>query len=175
MKRIGSTLVVLALVSATAYYVFTHPSLSRVERLRSEVDKLREDNERLAEQNEKLEERVGALDEDERLAERRARESSGLARSDEVIFEFDDEDDEEVRVDVALVVESNAVRLAGEEVAVDELDEALTALHEDVPRARLEVRFGDKTDELRRQRVREVVEEAPIKEVEVRSDESAER
>ncbi|MFW5966304.1 MAG: hypothetical protein ACOCV2_02245, partial [Persicimonas sp.] len=67
MNRVGLTLLVLAITSATAYYVTTHPSWEQAERLEEEVDELRKKNERLAEQNEELERAVEELDEEGRL------------------------------------------------------------------------------------------------------------
>lgn len=161
MKRLGLTLLALAVISGIAYYVFTHPNLDRAERLQEEVDKLREENRELADHNEQLEERVVALRDDPRLAERKARESSGLARPNEVVFQFD-EPDEQVEVNVTLDVLAGELHLAGNELELDGLSEALASLEGDVPNAQLSVSFDDDVDALRRQQVRDIVAESPF-------------
>ena len=161
MKKVAITLLVLAVISGAAYYVFTHPGLDRAERLESEVAKLREENRKLADKNEELEERVVALKEDPRLAERKVRESIGFVRPDELIFQFE-KPDEEVEVNVVLEVGEDELELAGQKIRVADLAESLKALQKDVPTASLTVAFGEKTDALRRQRVRDVVEASEL-------------
>jgi cell division protein FtsB len=161
MKRLGLTLLALAAISAIAYYVFTHPSLDRAEHLQGEVDKLREQNRELADKNERLEEKVVALRDDPRLAERKARESSGLARPGEVVFQFD-EPEEAVEVSVRLEVGPDGMQLAGRALSIDELADRLAGLEDDVPNARLRVRFDEEIDTLERQQVRDIVAESHL-------------
>jgi cell division protein FtsB len=161
MKRLGLTLVVLAVISAMAYYVFTHPNLDRAERLEHEVSKLREQNDDLEEQNAQLEDEVVALRDDPRLAERKARETSGLARPNEVVFQFD-KPDEEVEVNVGLAVHTDRLELAGNTLNIDELGRGLVALIEDVPTARLRVKFDQEVDALRQQQVRDAIAESAL-------------
>lgn len=161
MKRLGLTLVVLAVISGIAYYVFTHPNLDRAERLQGEVQKLREQNRKLADKNERLEKKVVALRDDPRLAERKARESSGLARPNEVVFQFD-KPKEDVEVSVELKVGTDSLELAGKKLQIDHLDQGLAALKKDVPRAHLTVRFDKDVDALREQRVRDTVADSAL-------------
>jgi cell division protein FtsB len=161
MKRLGLTLVVLAVISAATYYVFTHPNLDRAERLEHEVEKLRVQNDELAEENDQLEKKVVALRDDPRLAERKARETSGLARPNEVVFQFD-QPDEEVEVGVTLTVRADELELAGNTLHIDQLDEGLEALIEDVSNARLSVKFDEEVDALRQQQVRDAVAKSAL-------------
>ena len=161
MKRLGLTLLVLAVISGIAYYVFTHPSLDRAERLQDEVENLREQNEELADENDELQKKVVALRDDPRLAERKARESSGLVRPNEVVFQFE-KPDEEVEVSVMLEVSVDALELAGKKLRIDQLRQGLVALDKDVPNARLRVEFDQKVDALRQQKVRDAVAESPL-------------
>jgi cell division protein FtsB len=161
MKKVALTLLVIAVISGAAYYVFTHPGLDRAERLESEVAKLREENRELADKNERLEKRVVALKEDPRLAERKVRESIGFVRPDELIFQFE-KPDAEVEVNVVLDVRADQLELAGQKIRIGDLAESLDALREDVPRASLTVEFSQDTDALRRQRVRDIVESSEL-------------
>jgi cell division protein FtsB len=161
MKKVAITLLVLAVISGAAYYVFTHPGLDRAERLESEVAKLREENRKLADKNDRLEERVVALKEDPRLAERKVRESIGFVRPDELIFQFE-EPDEAVEVNVVLDVRKDELELAGQKIRIGDLASSLEALREDVPTASLTVSFDEDADALRRQRVRDVVEKSAL-------------
>ncbi len=161
MKRLGLTLLVLAIISGTAYYVFTSPSLDQAERLQREVGKLRAQNHALADKNQRLEREVVALRDDPRLAERKARESSGLARPNEVVFQFD-KPDKAVEVSVMLKVHPKSLELAGKKLHVDRLDQGLVALKKDVPHAHLSVKFDAKVDALRQQRVRDIVGQSPL-------------
>ncbi|MFW5967388.1 MAG: hypothetical protein ACOCV2_07715, partial [Persicimonas sp.] len=117
---------------------------------------------------------VEELDEEGRLAERRARESSGLVRPGEVIFEFE-EDDEAAATEVTLEVEPDSASLAGREVAIDQLEERLAELDRELSRAHLTVRFAEKTDELRRQRVREAVADSAMSDADFETVEGPER
>ena len=161
MKRLGLTLVVLAVISGMAYYVFTHPNLDRAERLEKDVEKLREQNDELEEKNAQLEKKVVALRDDPRLAERKARETSGLARPNEVVFQFDTPE-EDVEVSVTLQVHTDRLELAGNTLSIDQLEEGLVALMDDVPNARLSVEFDEEVDALRQQQVRDAVADSPL-------------
>lgn len=161
MKRLGLTLLVLAVISGIAYYVFTHPSLDRAEALQGEVEKLREQNRELSEKNDQLEKKVVALRDDPRLAERKARESSRLARPGEVVFQFE-KPEEAVEVRVRLEVGAEGLELAGKKLHIDRLAEALVALDKDVEHARLSVEFDKEVDALRQQRVRDVVAQSTL-------------
>lgn len=161
MKKVALTLLVIAVISGAAYYVFTHPGLDRAERLEGEVQKLREENQKLADKNDQLEERVIALRDDPRLAERKVRESIGFVRPDELIFQFE-KPDQEVEVNVVLAIEEDQFNLAGQKVRIADLAKSLEALREDVPRATLQVEFAKDVDALRRQRVRDIVGDSSL-------------
>lgn len=161
MKRLGLTLLLVAVISGIAYYVLTHENLDRAEQLQREVDKLRDQNEALSDKNERLEQKVVALRDDPRLAERKARETSGLARPNEVIFQFD-RPDEDVEVSVELKVGAESLELAGKKLQIDQLDRGLEALRADIPKAHLSVRFDEEVDALREQRVRDIVAASPM-------------
>ncbi|MGM0558864.1 MAG: FtsB family cell division protein [Myxococcota bacterium] len=170
MKKVALTLLVLAVISGAAYYVFTHPGLDRAERLEGEVAKLREENRELADKNERLEDRVVALKDDPRLAERKVRESIGFVRPDELIFQFE-EPDEEIEVNVVLDVREDELELAGQKIRMADLAKSLDALREDVPTATLTVSFDEQADALRRQRVRDVVEDSALAPAEYEGEE----
>jgi cell division protein FtsB len=161
MKRLGLTLLVLTMISATAYYVFTHENIERAARLEREVDKLRRKNAELAAANEEMERTVVALRDDPRLAERRARANSRLARPGEVIFQFG-KPEESVEVQVLLKVRPDSLRLAGKTLLIDQLASGLDRLRQDVPNSTLRVRFEKGVDALREQRVRDIVAESPM-------------
>ena len=165
MKRLGLTLLVLAVISGIAYYVFTHPNLDRAERLEREVDKLRDQNQELADKNDRLQRKVVALRDDPRLAERKARESGGLARPNEVVFQFD-KPEQQLEVSVSLKVGADELELAGKKLTVDQLAKGLAAVDKDVPNARLRVSFDDEVDALRQQKVRDAVAKSPLSDAE---------
>lgn len=152
---------VLVLVSIT-YFVMTHPNLEKLEHLNGELQKLKNENSKLADQNAKLEEEILALRDDPRLAERRAREAAGLARPGEVIYQFD-EPDVPIEVAVKMVVTTDAIELAGKEVEIDNLADALVELRRQLPGARVELDVADGVDPIRRQRIADVVEAADKK------------
>ena len=164
MKRLGLTLCVLAAFSAAAYWVLTHPDIEQVERLESEVAKLDEQNRDLAAENDALERKVAALRDDPRLAERKAREAGGLARPDELVFQFD-KPEAKLEVDVGLAVHADRLELAGRTLHLDGLAAGLEALHGDVPQARLIVDFDRDVDALRRQKVLDLVNASAIDQV----------
>lgn len=159
MKRALWAIVGVLILSGLTYYVMSHPNLEKVERLRGELDELRQENDDLARQNATLEQEIIALRNDPRLAERRAREAAGLARPGELIYQFE-EPDEPLEVEVRLVVRSDAMELAGKTVTIDDLAGALGELRRELPGARIDVRFDEKVDPIRRQRVLDAVEAA---------------
>lgn len=161
MTRVIVTVVVVAVVCAVGYYVFTHPNQGQVERLGEELEHLKSQNRALATQNEALEKRIVALRDDPRLAERRARETVGLARPGEIIFQFE-EPGEVVHVQVRLVVKPEKMELAGKVVSAGELGSALVALREEISGARLSVVFSEEADAILRQRVRDIVDASPL-------------
>src|SRR5690554_2435400 len=87
--RLGVILTFAAVVCGLLYFVLTNPAVDRLEVLNSELGTLEEQNAALAEKNRRLEREIVALRDDPRLAERRARERVGLARPDELIFQFE--------------------------------------------------------------------------------------
>lgn len=161
MKRLGLTLLVLMMLSGVAYYVFTHENIERAERLEQEVEKLRQQNRELAAENAQMSRQVVALRDDPRLAERRARADSRLARPGEVIFKFG-EPEEPLQVHVLLAVGADTMQLAGDTLGMEQLLAGLNQLQRDVPHARLQVRFDAGADVLRRQRVRDLVAESAL-------------
>lgn len=156
MKRLGLTILVLSIISVTTYYVFTHENIERAEKIEQEVNELRRQNRELAEQNKKMARKVVALRDDPRLAERKARANSRLARPDEVIFQFG-KPEETLEVSVRLTVGADSLRLAGKTILIDQLKQGLKTLHADVPSAKLQVEFDEKVNPLREQRVRDLV------------------
>lgn len=163
MKRALWAIFGVLLFAGLTYYVMTHPNLDKLDRLRGELDKLEAENARLADQNAELEREIVALRDDPRLAERRARESGGLARPGEVIFQFE-EPQKPIEVDVKMVVTTDTIELAGKEVTVDDLPDALAELRRQLPGARVRIEVDEGVDPIRRQRIMDVVEEAPEEE-----------
>src|SRR5690554_912369 len=156
MQRLGITLLVLTIFSVTTYYVFTHENIERAEKIEQEVNELRRQNRELEAENKEMARKVVALRDDPRLAERKARANSRLARPDEVIFQFG-QPEETLEVSVLLTVSPDSLRLAGKTILIDQLPEGLEALHEDIPSAKLQVEFDQHVDPLREQRVRDLV------------------
>lgn len=157
MKRLGLTLLVLTVISVTTYYVFTHENIARAEKIEQEVNELRRQNRALEAENQRMARTVVALRDDPRLAERKARANSRLARPDEVIFQFG-QPEETLEVSVRLTVSPDALRLAGKTILIDQLAQGLETLHSDIPSAKLQVEFDPNVDPLREQRVRDLVE-----------------
>ena len=162
MKRIAITLSLVAVFSALAYYVMTHPDLERVEKLRREYQSLEKQNDRLAAKNKKLRRQIVALRKDPRLAERRARERSGMARPDELVVQFEDGEESADRLKVELTVEVDRLRLAGETVEVGKLEGALEEMHRDLPEASLTVTFDTDVGPLRKERVIDIVDQSKL-------------
>lgn len=153
----------MMVLASVTYFVMTHPNLEKLEHLNGELAKLKSENDKLAEQNAKLETEILALRDDPRLAERRAREAAGLARPNEVIYQFE-EPEAPIEVAVKMVVTTDGIELAGKEVALDDLTAALAELRRQLPGARVELDVADGVDPIRRQRIEDVVEAAAEKE-----------
>ena len=159
--RLAVMLVFVTVVCALVYAIFTHPGVDRLEVLQAELDELQTQNRQLAERNDELERQILALRDDPRLAERRARESVGLARPGELIFQFE-EDDEEVTMHVWLEVDDDELRLAGQPVELADLGEELEGLDTRLPTAALNVEVDDEVGPVERQRVVDIVEASPL-------------
>ena len=162
MKRIAITLSLVAVFSALAYYVLTHPDLERVEELEQEFRKLKRQNDKLAEKNQELRRRIVALREDPRLAERQARARGGLARPDELVVQFEGESSDDQALQVEMTVEPDRITLAGEQLAVDHLAERLETMAGELPAAKLTVKFDDEVGPLRKERVIGIVDESQL-------------
>ena len=152
---------VLVLAGLTSY-VMTHPNLKKLDHLNDELGKLQSENDKLAAQNAKLEREILALRDDPRLAERRAREAAGLARPTEVIYQFS-EPEKPIEVAVKMVVATDGIELAGKAVKLDDLADALTELHRQLPGARVELDVKDGVDPIQRQRIEDVIAAAEKK------------
>ena len=163
MKRALWAVFGVLVVSAITYYVMTHPNLEKLEHLNGELEKLRAENTALADQNAKLETEIVALRDDPRLAERRAREAAGLARPNEVIYQFA-EPDVPIEVTVALVVKTDGLELAGKPVELESLKDALGELRKQLPGVRIELDVKEDVDPIRKQRVQDVVDGADVAE-----------
>ena len=159
--RLAVVLMFATVVCGLVYFVLTHPNLERLDELEMERDQLAAQNRDLAEQNDELERQILALREDPRLAERRARESVGLARPEELIFQFDASERHRI-IEVGLEVGADGLMLAGEEVAIEALGDELEVLHRDIPEARLVVDVGDEVGPVERQRIINIVEASAL-------------
>jgi cell division protein FtsB len=164
MKHLILTLMAITLISSIAYYTLTHPNRDEVGRLRGELSQLESRNESMRVQNQGLERKILALRDDPRLAERRARESAGLAKPHELIFKFDTPEAPQA-VQVSLEVSPKKISLAGREVALDKLQKELGMLQHNIPNAALEVRFDDALGPIARQRIQDMVESSPLENV----------
>ena len=159
--RLAVILIFVSVVCGLVYFIFSHPGLDHLEKLERELRALEAQNDALAAENEELERQIVALRDDPRLAERRARESVGLARPDELIFQFEEPDEDQV-VRVRLNVSPDRLELAGEAIDLEELGDGLRALHEDMPHAVLSVEIDEDITPIERQRVVDIVAESPI-------------
>ena len=65
-----------------------HPVQQDLDRLEAEVQQLRSANDRIREENERHRTLVRGLREDPRIMDRRARETLGMSREDEIIIWF---------------------------------------------------------------------------------------
>lgn len=159
--RLAVILAFVSVVCGLVYFVFSHPSLDHLDELEREFVDLQMQNDELAERNANLERQIRALRDDPRLAERRARESVGLARPDELIFQFD-EPDETLAVQVRLNVDTEQIELAGRFIELEELSQQLDALHHEMPQAVLNVHIDEAVTPIERQRVVDIVEQSPM-------------
>ncbi len=159
--RLAAILAFVTVVCGVAYFVFSHPSLERLDQLEREAGQLATQNEAMADRNAELERQIVALRDDPRLAERRARETAGLARPEELIFQFE-EPDKQVRVRVRLRVSEDGMQLAGRPVELAGLSASLEVLREEMPHAELTVRVDDEVGPIERQRVVDIVEASPM-------------
>lgn len=159
--RLAALLLFVAAVCGLGYYVFSHPGLDQLEELEGELAELEAQNEKLADRNAQLEREILALRDDPRLAERRARESVGLARPDELLVQFD-EAEEETSLQMRLDVDPDGLELAGRSVGLGQLAGRLEKLHAQIPHATLRVEFDDEVGPIRRRQIREIVDDAPL-------------
>lgn len=162
MKHLTVVLLLMSIVSGLSYFVLTHPSRQEAERLRGDLARIQEKNQAVKQENTLLERQVVALRDDPRLAERRARESAGLARPGELIYQF-----EAPRRRAGVTVELRAsadgvLRLAGETTAAAELPKRLKALHQALPDARLKVFIHAEINPLERQRIEDLLQASPV-------------
>ncbi len=155
--RLAIMLVFVTVVCGLVYFVLTHPSLDRLQELETELSHLEAQNQELADRNAELERQILALRDDPRLAERRARESVGMARPHELIFQFDEEDGP-TSILVHLEVRAQGLELAGEEIEMAQLEDRLAGLAEELPGAELRVRVDESVGPIERQRVVDIVE-----------------
>ncbi|MFU8804124.1 MAG: FtsB family cell division protein [Bradymonadaceae bacterium] len=165
--RVAVILLVVTVICGAAYYVLTHPNHDQVERLDRELHGLQEQNREMARKNAELEKKIIALRDDPRLAERQARESVGLARPDELVFQFE-EPEEAIRVQVRLNAKQDSLQLAGKAVSLDQLSTSLESLREEISGAKLLVVFDEDVDVLRRQTIIDIVDASPLAPAEYR-------
>lgn len=163
--RLLAILAFLTVVIGVAYFVFSHPGLERLERLEHEARQLAAQNDALANRNRELEEQILALREDPRLAERRARETIGLSRPDELIFQFEPLEERPRRVQVRLRVGPETLELAGRPVEIADLSQALRNLRDELPYGELQILIDDAVGPIERQRILDIVEASPMGEV----------
>lgn len=160
MQRIGFTLVFVTLVSGLAYFVLTHPSIQKRKKLKREVEQLETKNQKIRHENRQLKRQILALERNSKYREQKARQLSGLVRPGELVLHFDDSESgpgPTVEVNVA----DKAIRVAGESVAIDRLGEKLVRLHRDLRAPKLKVTFSAEVDPIRKQRVRDLLENSP--------------
>lgn len=159
--RLAAVLVFVGVVCGALYFVVSHPAQDRLEELERELEALRTQNEELAQDNEVLERQIIALRDDPRVAVRHAREAVGLARPDELIFQFD-EPRQPMAVQVRLYVGAEHLELAGRIVEIEELARQLETLSAEIPHARLTMEVDEAVGPIERQRVIDIVEESPL-------------
>ncbi len=163
MKQLLLLFLFVGIVVSLAYFTLTHPSRDQATRLETDLVGLRAKNDKLAGENTRLERRVMALRDDPRLAERKARETSGLVRPDELIFQFRRPGTPERKVRVTLRLSAKKLELAGREVEPARLSTALEELHTQLPGAQLDVVFDPSAGPLDRQRVKDIVASSSLK------------
>lgn len=161
MKRALVAITIVVALAGLTYWVTTHSNVDRVEHLRGELERLEGENDKLAETNRELERTILALRDDPRLAERRAREEASLARPGETIYQFESPE-EPIQVAVNLEVGTEDVKLAGKEVTVADLPDALVELKRQVPGATLQINYDDDVDAIGRQRITDIVDASPL-------------
>lgn len=88
--RIALVLAVAAFALWVPKYLHDHPVEAELARLDAEVQRLRAANQALVEENQQYRTLVRGLREDPRILDRRARETLGMSRSDELIIWFDE-------------------------------------------------------------------------------------
>lgn len=159
--RLAAILAFMTVLCGVSYYVFSHSALDQLADLEAELAQLKEQNEAMAQRNSTLENQILTLRDEPRLAERRARETVGLSRPDELIFRFE-EPHQEIRVRVRLRVGAEELELAGRPVELSGLGQALGVLREEMPHAELTVQVADEVGPIERQRVVDIVEESPM-------------
>lgn len=159
--RLAILLLFMTILCGVAYYVFSHPNLEQLERLDGELARLSAQNDALAQENAELEQQIRALREDPRHVERRAREVAGLARPDELIFQFE-EPDQAVAVQVRLKVEPEKLEFAGQPIELADLGDALARLRSEMANATLTVSVSDDVGPIERQRIIDIVGASPM-------------
>ena len=159
--RLTLLLTFVAVVCATAYFVFSHGDRERLDRLQGELGALEAQNEALAERNATLERQILALRDDPRLAERRARHGASMARPDELIFQFE-RPQQRRAIRVRLRMDEEGLELAGERIELEELEQRLLILDQQLEEAALDVKVDAGVGPIERQRVVDIVEESPL-------------
>ncbi len=158
MKRFLAIAVYLLALGGLAYYVWTHSNIDRMRRLKQEQKRLQTQNDELARRNDQLRRRIEALRQGTRLGERLARQQRGLARPNELVFQFeDDERADSMRVQVR--VDPETIQLAGRSVSLDDLEGAVADLREQWPNMELQVECTEDVGVLRRSRVRALLDQ----------------
>lgn len=87
--RVVLILAFTGLVLFAAKYVHENPVEVEIDRLETEVERLHEANDGLRTENDRYRTLVRGLREDSRVLDRRARETLGLSRPDELILLFE--------------------------------------------------------------------------------------
>lgn len=163
MKQLVLLFMFVGIVVSLAYFTLTHPSRAQATRLETDLAGLRAKNDRIVEENKHLERQVVALRDDPRLAERKARETAGLVRPNELIFQFRRPGQPERKVRVKLRLSAKKLELAGREVTPKALPTALSELHEQLPGAQLDIIFDPSSGPLERQRIKDIVAASTLK------------
>lgn len=91
-SKIALALFVLGILTYLPYHAFRHDSSQEYLRLAGEVDVMRAGNDQLRQENDDLRRRIDASRSDPRVMERQARERLMLARPDEIILVFPEQD-----------------------------------------------------------------------------------
>jgi cell division protein FtsB len=165
VKRILTAVGAIGSVFGLAYFVLTHPSVDKRERLQRTVRDLNRQNKELAEENNALREEIHQLKTNPQAAVKRARQFGGLARENEVIYHFRDVS-ESPAIKADIKVTPKTVNFEGKEIGVDQLGGEITEFQELVAGLILTVRFEPQVGQIRRQRIRDIVNKLSIEEVE---------